>query len=122
MYGREELGRLRLVNQLARGAGKSAPRFVDMAGKGAPESPFLPETLNETLRRSGGLGGGPHDSQGREKIGAACGRFGDNRRIGEGRAVLSPMSTGPVASIPTLFLNLKDRKKGRRAEGSAHRA
>ena len=116
MYGREELGRLPLVNQPPSGRGFRLKPVVDRPGKAQPNPSFLPQGINETLRPLRGLGGGPRDSQVRENPIRAGARIGEKVLAAEGEAEFSTSSTGPVASTPILFLILKDRQKGRRAE------
>ena len=116
MYGREELGRLPLVNQPGPNAGFQRKQVVDRTGTAAWKPRFLPQWINETLRPSRGLSDAPRDSQARDNLADAGAWIGDKRRIREGGARLSTFSTGPVSSTPILFLILKDRKKGRRAE------
>ena len=116
MYGREELGRLPLVNQPRSDRGFQLKPFVYRSGKAEPDPSFLPQGINETLRPLRGLGGAPRDSQAWENPISLGARVGEKLLNAEGRPEFSTSSTGPVASTPIYFLILKDRKKGRRVK------
>jgi hypothetical protein len=116
MYGREELGRLPLVNQPGSDRGFQPKPFVYRSGKAEPDPSFLPQGINETLRPLRGLRSAPHDSQARENPIGPGARIGEKLLNAEGGLEFSTSSTGPVASTPIYFLILKDRKKGRRVK------
>ena len=116
MYGREELGRLPLVNQPLSGRGFRLKPVVDRPGKAEPDPSFLPQGINETLRPFRGLRSAPRDSQARDNPTDAGAWIGEKMLNAEGRPEFSTSSTGPVASTPIYFLILKDRKKGRRVK------
>src|SRR6185369_17771375 len=104
MYGREELGRLRLVNQPGSDRGFQPKLVVDRPKKAEPNPSFLPQGINETLRPLRGLGGAPRDSQARENPISLGARVGEKLLNAEGRPEFSTSSTGPVTSTPIYFL------------------
>ena len=102
-----------LLTHTLRGPRRRRWPLVDRLGTRASAPAVLPESLNETLRPSGGLAPRPRNPQHGDGADLRGGQPGEKLRKRIARRRLSPHATGPTVTFPILFL--KSSREGRRA-------
>ena len=112
MYGREEIVRLPFVNTRGQDRGMTRMGIVDRQGRSEAAPRFLPERINETLRRSGVLAGLPGIHRVGKTARAPATSWGQRVRRRRTWEVV-PGLDRPCFFHPNRFLNLEEKKKGR---------